>query len=546
MTTIRRIYAYLLAFFGLAMFSIAAANLAQLLVDLALQAPLASAGSYLRDTVSLYAALALVGLPAWLLHWLWIGRTARSNPQELTSTLRRLYLYAILAGAMLVMAVSIGDVLERLFETLVGARTPGTPLDTIVRPLPFTLIAFGVWWAHLRVANGDRHRVGEQGGSATLRRWYIYGSALVGLLVLLNSSQNLLESLWRGIVQPGGPAGAGLPGPVAYALVGLTLWLLHWIWLPGRLAGTDRREDGESVLRGVYLFLALAVAVVGALLGASQLLYYAVGRLLGVAEPGGIGGNILQAAAGPASFVIVYGAAWAYQRAAVRHQGATFSEAPRQAGVRRLYAYLVALLALAVLATGVAGLLWTLGDLVLGPASSLNGDTWREQISLFATLAVVGLPVWLLHWRPSPATAEEAHSLARRLYVYLSLIVAALLGIGSIAAGLYRLIGLTLGGSFDLEVVTDLAHALAVASVAALIGAYHWRLLRADAQMGHPATPDSASAVVQIVAADPAALSQALATLRSTGVQVTVLTKPPTTSPQPLGAPGNTLLTADG
>ena len=38
-TTIRRIYAYLLAFAGLAMVSLAAANLLQLLVDLALSSP---------------------------------------------------------------------------------------------------------------------------------------------------------------------------------------------------------------------------------------------------------------------------------------------------------------------------------------------------------------------------------------------------------------------------------------------------------------------------------------------------------------------------
>jgi hypothetical protein len=521
-TTIRRIYAYLLAFFGLAMLSIAAANLGQLLVDLALQAPLASTGSYLRDTVSLYVALALVGLPAWLLHWLWIGRTARANQHELASTLRRLYMYGVLAGAMLVMAVSAGHVLGRLFETLIGFRTPDTTLDVIVRPLPFTLIAFGVWWAHLRLAASDRELVGESGGSTTLRRWYTYGSALIGLLVLLNATQNVLESIWRVIVQPSGSAGAGLAGPLAYTLVGLAIWLLHWIVLPARLPEPDRHQDAEGTLRGVYLFLALAVSVIGGLFGASQLLYYAVGRLLGVAEPGGIGGNIVQAAAGPASFVIVYGAAWAYQRAAVDEQRAVLREAPRQAGIGRLYTYLVGLVALAVLATGVAGLLWTLGDLLLGPASTFIGDTWREQIALFATLAVVGLPVWLLHWRPNPGSAAGAHSLARRLYVYLSLIVAALVGIGSLAAALYRLIGLALGAGFDLEVTTDLAHALAVATVAALIGAYHWRVLRADGELARPVTPGPATAVVQIFAADAAQLAQALVTLRATGVQVTV------------------------
>jgi uncharacterized protein DUF5671 len=521
-TTIRRIYAYLLAFFGLAMFAVAAANLGQLLLDLAMQAPLASAGGYLRDTVSLNAALALVGLPAWLLHWLWIGRTARANQNELTSTLRRLYVYAVLTGAMLVMAVSAGHALERLFETLIGVRTPDAALDAIIRPLPFTLIALGVWWAHLRLAASDRQLVGESGGSATLRRWYTCGSALVGLLVLLSGTQTVLETTWRFVVQPGGPVGAGLAGPLASALVGLAIWLLHWIVLPAHLPDADRHQDAESTLPSVYLFLALAVAVISALFGMSQLVYYAVGRLLGVAEPGGVGGSLLQAAAGPASFVIVYGAAWAYQRAAIQQHSAALREAPRQAGVRRLYVYLVALAALAVLATGAAGLLWTLGDLIVGQAATFGGDTWREQIALFATLAGVGLPVWLLQWRANPGSAAEAHSLARRLYVYVSLIVAALVGIGSLAAALYRLIGLALGARFDLEVSTDLAHALGVAVVAALIGAYHWRVLRADGELAKLTPAGPATAVVQIFAADAAQLAQALVTLRATGVQVSV------------------------
>jgi len=548
-TTIRRIYAYLLAFIGLAMLLVATANLAQLLIDVTLRAPVANTGAYVRDTVALYAALALVGLPAWLLHWLWINRTARSHPSERASTLRRLYVYLVLAGAMLVMAVTGGEVLSRAFDGLTGVRTSDPIVDAVVRPLPFVLIAFGAWWAHVRIAAADRASVGETGGSATLRRWYLYGTAFVALLVLLSTTQSLLAIIWRAVVQPGGPADAGLGGPMAFALVGLAVWLTHWIVLPGRLPATDRRDDGVSVLRSVYLFLALAVAVVGALLGASQLLYYAVARLLGVSDPGGVGGSLVLAAAGPASLVIVYGAAWAYQRQAVRQQSAAFVEAPRQAGIRRLYAYLVALVALALLAGGVAGLLWTLGNIVFDSTATASGGSWRGQIALFATLACVGLPVWLLHWRAEPVDVQDVRSLARRLYVYLSLIAAALAGIGSLAAALYRLIGLALGGGFDFGVVTDLLHALAVAGVAAVLAAYHWRILRADAQRSQLAPADSpaatpalapepepepesdsapksatgASAVVEIVADDAADLDSALSALRSTGVRVTVI-----------------------
>lgn len=530
MTTIRRIYAYLLAFAGLAMVSLAAANLLQLLVDLALHSPLLRTDSYVRDTVSLYAAAALVGLPVWLVHWLWIERWVRSNPEERASTLRRLYLYAVLVGATLEIAGSARDALSDAFAALLGPASAGA----FVRPLPFALIAAGVWFAHWRIAANDRVLVGEGGGSATLRRWYVYGAAFVGLVLLLAGTQGVVEALWRLAAQAGGPVGPALAQPAADALVGLGLWLVHWMVL------RKPDDDRTSVLRSVYLFLGLAVAVVGSLLGLSQLLYYAVGRLLGVDHPGGVGGDLLQAAAGPASIAIVYGAGWAYQRQALRQVPA---DAPGQDGVRRLYTYLVALVALGVLASGVAGLLWTLGDLLFPASAALSGDGWREQVALYATLAIVGLPAWLLHWQRQRASSAEVRSLARRLYVYLSLIVAMLALVSSAAAALYKLLGLALGTDFSVSVAADLAHALAVASVAAVLAAYHWRVVRGDAHVAQPSAAETpapgpaASAIVEIRAADEASLSRAIAALRSTGVGVTVMPAAKPESRTPTSAP---------
>jgi hypothetical protein len=522
-TTIRRIYAYLLAFAGLAMVSTAAANLAQVLIDVLLNAPLANTDRYVRDAVSLWGATALVGLPVWLLHWLWIQRTARADPDERTSTLRRLYLYAVLGGAVLVLGVSIREVFLRLMNPSAGFASVGAQIDIVVRPLPFALVAAVVWFGHWRIAARDREHVGERGGSATLRRWYTYVAAFVGLLFLVNGARELVEVLWRASTGAGASTPAAFAQPSADTLVGLGIWLTHWVVLPLRLPEAARRDDGVSVLRSVYLFFALAVGVVGTLLGASQLLYYAVGRLLGVDRPGGVGGDLLQAAAGPGSAVIVYGVAWAYQRQAVRRQAAAFSEAPRQAGIRRLYTYVISLVALGVLTSGVAGLLWTLCDVLFAPGAA-SGDFWRERVALFATLVIVGLPVWLLHWHPHAGSVDEARSLARRLYVYLSLIAAMLTVVAATAGVVYRLLGLALGGTFGQDVATDLAHAVALAAVAGLVAAYHWRVLSADARLGQPeVVATEATAVVEIHAADAESLSRALSALRDSGVEIRVL-----------------------
>lgn len=539
MTTIRRIYAYLLAFAGLAMVSVAAASLIQLLVDLVLQSSVVTTNDSVRNTVSFSTAAALVGLPVWLVHWLWIGRSVRTDAQERASPLRRLYLYAILAGATLEMAGSVRDALSSTFAWVVSPAAPGLSLDAVARPLPFVFIGLPVWLAHWRIADADRAAVGERGGSATLRRWYLYGAAFVGLVLLLTGTQAVLDSLWRLVAQAGGSASPGLSHPAAEALVGLGLWFMHWAVLPTRLSAADRsEEETTSVLRSVYLFAALAVAVLGCLLGLSQLLYYAVARGLGVERPGGVGGDLLQAASDPASIAIVYGAVWAYQRQAVRQQAATFAEAPRQAGVRRLYIYLVALVALGVMASGVAGMLWTLGDLLFPASAVTTGDGgWREQMALYATLTLVGLPAWLLHWRRRTSSATEASSLARRVYVFLSLILAMLALVGSAAAALYQLLGLAQGASFSVATAADLMHALAVASVAATLAGYQWRVIRSDAHQlqaepgeAHPeldpvVPPVRASIVVEIQAADSEALETAISALRATGARVSVITQ---------------------
>ena len=522
MTNIRRIYAYLMTFAGLTLVAVAAANLGQTLIYALLQLPQMTNAGAIRDSIAQYAAAALVGLPLWLVHWMWIGRTTSRDPAERASALRRLFLYAVLAGSMLVLAISLRDALEAMFDVLLGVNLGQPAAQAILGPLPFALTGALVWIGHWRVLSGDRVQVGEADASATLRRWYLFGLAFIGAIGLLTGLAGFVEGLWRGLSTPGVPFAAALPAPAATALVSLGVWLMHWQVLPSRLPEPAQTDDGTSVLRTVYLFLTLGVAVVGTLFGASQLLYYAVGRLLGVESPGGVGGDLLQAAAGPASTLLVYGGAWAYQRAAVQAEARAFAEAPRQAGVRRLYTYLVALAGLSVLAIGVAGLLWTLADIFV---AGTNGTTWREQVALFATLAIVGLPVWLMHWRASATvSAADAHSLARRLYLYVSLIGAVLALIAAVAAALYRLLSVALGASFNTSVALDLTHAIAVAIVAGAVAVYHWRVIRSDSARSPADEPARAPrhATVRIEADDEASLTRALDALRATGVRVSV------------------------
>lgn len=545
MVATRRVYVYLLAFAGLAVLAGSVASLGRALLGAGLGTIPFTNATYVREEIARGAAGAVVGLLVWLGHWWWAQRlvdgAGTAGLAERASTLRRLYLYATLALATIAGTVAATNVVQGLMGSL--ERSTLAPARQSAQDLPWVLVMGVVVLFHARVARGDASRVGETGGSATLRRWYVYGGAFLGLMLLLDGARTLLEGVWRSLL-PGVVAGGSvgfLRDGAPPALVGLGLWLYHWRILAGRLEQRD--EEVRSTLRSVYLFLGLAAAVAGTLIGVSRLLYYAVGRILGVERPGGVGGDLAQAASGPASVALAYGAGWLYQRAVVReHARDPRADAPRQVGVRRLYTYLVALVAMAALAWGLGGQAWTVVDLLSGAATPAGsgGDWWRERVALYATLILVALPVWIAHWRLHGGARDggaEARSLARRLYLYLTLIGSMLAVLVGAANALFRLLNLALGERASVSLASELGHWGAVAVVAGAVAAYHWYAVRLDSAVPVPvptvsdeietqASAAPASVLVRLSATDAAAIEQALAAVRQRGVQAEVFEAP--------------------
>jgi Domain of unknown function (DUF5671) len=506
-TAIRRIYMYVLAFAGLLMLAAGAANLGRVLVEILTQMQ-PGAPDYVRDQVSQWGAAALLGLPVWLIHWWWAQRLAAANEQERSSTLRRLYVYAVLAIAVLGGAVAAHEALENA----VSGRWAQAATY-----LPILAVASVVWIFTWRIAADDRNAVGETGGSATLRRWYVYGAAVIGLGLLLDGTRQLVEALWLVLLAGGSPR--ELTRGVPAALVGLALAVMHALVIGRQFA----REDETSTLRSVALFGSLAAAVGGTLLGVSQMLYYALARAFGVERPGGVGGSLLEAAAGPVSVVVVFGIAWLGLRLAVREQ------AQADVRVRRVYTYLVALVSVAVLAVGVGGLLWVLADALTSAPGTSTSDWWRDRVAQFATLTLVSLPVWVAYWRPGvPVAADEAGSLSRRIYAYLVLIVSGLVLLYSAVDAAYRVLTLLLGATPSASLMSNLAHDLALAIVAGLLVAHHALTVRADARASAVASKEDAEAIEvvwRVRAPDASRLQRFERELKKNGVEVEVISE---------------------
>jgi Domain of unknown function (DUF5671) len=511
--TLRRLYLYLVSAAGLGLLAAGLALLGTTIVLFFFNDPSAQDS---RTQLAGFTAMTAVALPVWGIHFWFARRYAMRDPYERASAIRRLYIYwACLAsaiGVLIALSITIGDLLRpMLLNSCIDVPRQLNDLATNCAPATqnwlatsqagwVALVFLGIWAFHFRIAGRDRAVVGETGASATLRRWYMYTVLLVGLLVMLSGASNGIQVFWLKADQS--PLGnSRYIGDAAGLLIaGLLVWGFH----ARTVAQSLIADDSHSTLRALQGFIAVGVSIAIALFGASQILYYALARALGVDNPGGAGNDILGALAAPASLLLVYGTAWFFVRRLLARDAAT-QEADRQAGIRRLYTNLATLVSLAAWAIGAGGLLWTLAEQVEAPIIGVTAGDWKNPVSQWLTLLVVGVAVWLGHWRQAP-WASDRQALPRRLYVWAALLASVLAGLGAgvgmLATVLRQVFSAhpTLADSANL----DFGHYLAVLVVAAGVGFYHWRVLRTDAATRPPkpaaaATADAVIAAAQIV-----------------------------------------------
>jgi hypothetical protein len=488
---LRRLYLYLVSAAALVLLAVGLTLLGATVLLFVFNDATAGAS---RPQLAIFTAMTVVAFPVWGVHFWFARRFALRDPFERASALRRLYLYwACLASSIAAMvAISIG--LAQLFLPVFDGQTFNALTASQLGWA--TLVFAAVFAGHFWVASTDRAAVGEEGASATLRRWYMYAALLIGLLALLFSASSLLSLGWTKLALT-----SAQNFIISYTLGAVLAGGLMWGFHARAISIRYIAEDRHSTLRAIEGFLAVTISIATALIGASQMLYYWLARVLGVGHPGGTSGNIWADAAGPGSQLIVFGVAWFLMQRRLGRDAAS-QEADRQAGVRRLYTNLATLVSLAVWAAGAGGLLWNLFEQLEAPIIGVQASHWKDPVSLWVTLFVVGAAVWVAHWRQSPWAADR-QSLSRKLYVWAALLgsILAVLagGVGMINALLQQLFNPhpTLQSTSNL----DFGHYLAVIVVAAGVGVYHWRVLRADAA----ARP--ARAAVQPVVTTPLAVA---------------------------------------
>jgi len=478
MSTVRRWYIYLVSAISLQATTWAVIALLRNLFISRLDPPPAA--------IAFPIAVIIIGLPVFLAHWLWGQRLAGRATEERGATLRRFYLYGAMAAFLAPFAANAFDLIGTLLQaesTIDRQPYRLTTGDAIVYHLLALFILGVLWFYHRWVAAEDAKTIPKAGGAATARRLYVLGFSGAGLTMTVGAIILLLRWImfqFGGNVIRYSQPGVGLTTEIVRLIIGMPLWLIFWRWAQ-RLFDGPSEEERESALRKFYLYGAVFIGALGAVSSSTGILASFLRRLLGLSPEGDIRMVL--------PVIVGMGMLWAYHAFVLRDDAAKAGEAARQAGVRRLYLYLVAGVGLSALLAGLSGdasvLIRALGE---GFGSGL-----RDELAWFTAAIIAGLPVWILPWRqaqmraivPGPAGDGARGSTVRKIYLYLFLFVATMTVLSSAVFILFEILSWFLGA--DPPTLSEMGHSIAFSVIAVGVWIYHGLGLRGDHKLSERA-----------------------------------------------------------
>ena len=506
MRTVRRLYFYATAFVSLVVVLWGLIGLARLFF--------CGRGNAVCGTAAILAqglALVLVGLPVFGFHWWMAERFARLDGEERASGVRAVFLYGALLGTLIPIVQSALSLLDRLALQMVGLSASQAMLgpnqswsDNLIAIVVNAIVAA----YFITVLRADWQVIAPKDSFTDIRRIYRHIWLIYSLVFVVAAVQQLLRFILNAF--PGGLSfqyrASGAHG-IVLALIGLPLWYFAWNTLQTALA--DQAERLSLLRLGVLYLLALA-GVVSVLAAGGVLIDVILRAVFGEAMT--ITGFI-QKLAGPLSIGIPLAGVWAYYGGWLGRAMAESAEAPRRAGMRRLYIYILSAIGLGATFTGLALLLAFVVDAALGKI--VWADVLRPRLAVALATLSVGLPLWWLAWRPMqaealrvgdepvPAALAQAgdharRSIIRKVYLYLALFVSVVGGMIAAASLLNLLLRALFGSSVDnllQQVLKDLEYLFLFVGM----GVYHGLMLGRDGKLASEALAEKHAAFPVLV-----------------------------------------------
>ena len=478
MKSIRRLYFYLVAFISIEVVVWGLVGLLRSMVDDTL-----TGGA---DALAQALALILVGVPIFLIHWLWAQRAAAQEEEEQNASLRALFLYGILLATLIPVAQNMLSFIDRSLVEVTGLGVGRAFRLFSEQTLADNLIAIGMngivaayFWT---VLQSDWSRLEDRENHTDVRRLYRYIWMLYGLLLTVFGAQQILRFLFYVPGDVLGQMGRQVAvNGLALLVVGTPVWFYSWRIIQDSLA--DRAEMG-SVLRLGILYLLSLGGVITVITAAWMVVEILLNLLLGQDTSFSA---FIQDIGGPISIGVPLGIVWAYYGHWLNRHIEAVGDGVRRASLRRLYNYILALIGLVVAFVGVAALLSFIIDMLTGFGIVFT-DTLRENLASSISSLMVGLPLWLVMWRPMQAEAirqgevgdHARRSIIRKAYLYLVLFGSVIGGMATAVGLVYNLLRAVLTGEGGSDFVNDILNLTQLLFLFGILLVYHLNILRLD------------------------------------------------------------------
>jgi hypothetical protein len=481
MKSVRRLYFYLVALISIEVVLWGLVGLLRSIVDETI-----SGGA---DALAQALALILVGVPIFLVHWLWAQRSSARDDEEKTATIRAAFFYAILLGTLIPVAQNLLSFIDRSLVQVTGlgverafrAFSEQTLADNLIAIIMNGIVAL-YFWNILRSEWGTLPDPLRRENFTEVRRLYRYIWMLYGLLLTIFGAQQILRFL---LYIPGDVLGdlgreVAVNG-VALLLVGTPIWAYSLRVIQDSLA--DPAEMRSTLRLGILYLLALGgviTVITTAFLVINTTLSVLLGQELSFNE-------FIREVGGPVSIGVPLGLVWAYYGYWLKRHIESVGDPVRQAAMKRLYNYVLSLMGLVVAFTGVTSLFRFIIDMLIGPGMLLT-DTTRGTLTASIASILVGLPLWLMMWRPMQAEAltqselgdHARRSVLRKTYLYLVLFVSVIGGMATAVGLVYQLIRVVLSGDTVSDFVNTVLNLTQLLFLFGVVLVYHLNVLRKD------------------------------------------------------------------
>lgn len=477
MKTIRRLYFYAVAFISI---EVVLWGMIGLLRSILKTEEIVNNASSLAQAL----ALILVGVPIFLIHWLWAQRVSAKDDEENSAAIRAVFLYGILLGTLIPAVQNLLALINRTFlftanlytyRAVVGGSQ--TWLDNLIAIVINLLIAAYFW----NILRTNWRALASTEAFSEIRRLYRFIWMLYGLLMTVYGAQQALSFAFTLSSSTFGNLGREVVvNAIALLVVGTPIWYFSWRILQDALAESDEKE---SYLRLGILYLLTIGSVTVTLVAGGNFIYMLLLQLFG---EGKSWMAFVQELGGPISIGIPFGVIWAYFGRWLDRQFVFDENLPRRAGKQRLFTYILSFLGIAVTVFGLISLISVVIDLALGSVY-LSDSGVREPLAGALATLMVGLPVWLMNWlraqtqalTDSDAGDHARRSLIRKVYLYLALFASVIGGMVSAGALVFNLVNAALGGTTANLLKTSL-NSIQALIIFVLLLLYHLFALRKD------------------------------------------------------------------